>query len=264
MLRPLQKRNEGRLLTKAQRGLYALVSALALCVSAPQSAEAESVRFAVGIWPPYIESAQEGLAMELVEAVCAAAGIEPSFAVYPWRRAEQNAREGADDATFPYASTERKSADFYVSDILFTGKAVITCKDHTVMQTLKNAQRIYDLKKYAFGVIASSEALTDFLSKAGIRFEETESVEKSLDKLMLGRIDAVIDDESIIAYHLAAGGSKYRDLKLTGSALLPNREYRILVGRKVGSILLLERLNAGIARIRENGTLQRILDAAYR
>lgn len=188
------------------------------------------MRFAVGIWPPYID----------------------------------NAREGIDDATFPYANTDRKSADFYVSDILFTGKAVIACRNHEVMQSLKNARSIDEMKAYTFGVIASSEALTAFLSKAGIRFEETESVEKSLDKLMLGRIDAVIDDESIIAYHIAAGGNKYRDLKLTESALLPNREYRILATKSGGNTRLVERLNSGIARIRENGTLQRILDADTR
>lgn len=242
------------------------VLSLALALNlAPSPATCQELLFAVGEWAPFTSSSGGGLAVEIVEAACAAVGLKPSFAFTPWRRAEAMVRAGEAFGTFPYARTREREASFAFSEPFLSSPTVILFNADYRTFTAASFSGLDDLRPYRVGVVAGSALITDQLRAKGVHVEETETIEASLKKLLHGRIDMIIDDVHIVdAMRMASGAGNLVVLPLGDDFGFATRVYRVMISRRYpGYEALTRRIDEGIAIIRKNGTLDAIV-ARYR
>ena len=75
--------------------LFCVSVVFALAMLAPQARATEKIRFVTLEFAPFIYGEDEKVAgpgRDLIEAVCAAAKIECSYDIFPWRRAGWTAK----------------------------------------------------------------------------------------------------------------------------------------------------------------------------
>ncbi len=229
-----------------------------------EACHAEDVRvvFATGEWPPYAsESLPEyGAATALVSAICKAGGIEPVYRFYPWKRAELKVAQGNVFAAFPYAISKERKTSYDFSEVLFYGVNVfVYYQKKSKPDAPLTYQSLDDLHGYRVGCISGS-FLYSLLEKAGLNYEPTTTIDQSLQKLVAGRLDLIIDNQDVI-FH--AVQRLYPDemhhfktlpvpLEKTPTALLVSREYP-------GSKAILNKFNQGLSIIKKNGEYDRII-----
>jgi polar amino acid transport system substrate-binding protein len=226
---------------------------------------AEVVRFAIGEWAPYTGRGleQSGMAAEVVSAACKAAGLEAEFTFFPWKRAEANVETGAFFATFPYRETPDRALKFHYSETLYTSTNAILLHRGNPRTAHFKYSGAEDLKAFKVGTLAGSDAISNPLRKAGIQVEEVQNVQQNLQKLEGQRIDCVIDDKPVLfqAIRTHDPDPGRRNLFWFGEGGFgPATEYKLLVSRRFpGAQERLEKFNAGLRRIKQNGEFQRIL-----
>jgi len=235
---------------------------ISLEVKADQSSN-PNVIFAIGEWAPYTSQHLPGygVAAELVSAITAASNITPEYNFYPWIRAEVHVREGDAFATFPYVITDGRQRIYNISDVLFHGIHKFSYYVEAGDSPLTiDYEDIEDLREYRIGVMNGSY-FQEQLDKLAIPYETSTTVDQSVHKLKLGRIDFYLDSPAIIS---AAIKRMYPE-SISQFKFLPKpfddeQPYVLLVSRKYpDSESLLNRFNTGLRVIKENGTYDRIL-----
>lgn len=189
-------------LARIRRWVGTLVIVLLLVVT-PCGASAEQLKvvFATGEWPPYSSEhlPDYGFVTALVSAISRVADIEPVYRFYPWKRAELLVLRGEVFGAFPYAISNERKTDFDFSDVLFYGLNVLVYyRDNTRIANGFSYTEPADLRGYRIGGISGSFLRND-LEEAGVEYQETTSIDQSIQKLAAGRIDFVIDDKVVLA-----------------------------------------------------------------
>jgi polar amino acid transport system substrate-binding protein len=224
------------------------------------SVSAQTLRFALGEWPPYTGETLEGngLASQVVVAACRAAGLVPEFDWSPWRRNEALTADGEVFGTFPYSVFPGRQGRFLFSDPIFTSSFAVLVP---VGSPWGSATDPAGFRGAKVGVTAGTDGVMVPFTQAGSQVEETPTAVQSVRKLVQGRLDAVVDDRAVLVYALGTLNSAARSsLKLLDQSFGPPREYRVMVGPlHPGAAALLSRFNTGLARVRADGTWARIL-----
>lgn len=122
----------------------------------------------------------------------------------------------------------------------------------------KDYRSLNDLKDEVIGVQVGT-VYVDFLKKNG-GFKEIkiyDSLADILRDLSLGRIKAGVGDRPILAYQL----SQNKDFKVKlARNYQPGMAGSIGIGMRKGDKEMLDKINKGLAKIKADGTLDRILD----
>lgn len=227
---------------------------------------ADPVRFAIGEWAPYTSQGQafHGLAAEIVTAASQAAGLQPDYQFFPWKRAEARVLDGTFFATFPYQETPERAGAFLFSEVICrSSNALLLHRGNPRMDAFRYA-KAEDLSGVRVGTLAGSDAVSQPLQKAGALIEEVQAVEQNLRKLEVDRIDCIIDDRPVLYTALVAycGHDSQRldrfyfAERSFGSAT----DYRLMVSMRYPDARnLLARFNAGLRKIKTSGDYQKIL-----
>ena len=157
------------------------------------------IEFITGEWPPYTSESLPGYgpAAILVSAVCEKIGITPVFLFRPWKRAETELLNGKAFAAFPYAKTNQRKNKFLFSDILYSTTTVLMYHQNKIKPDLLNYKAVKDLRGYTIGGIRGG-FYESILKHKGINFEGTNSIEQSLNKLKIGRVDLCIGGKLVL------------------------------------------------------------------
>jgi polar amino acid transport system substrate-binding protein len=122
----------------------------------------------------------------------------------------------------------------------------------------KDYRSLADLKDEVIGVQVGT-VYVDFLKKAG-GFKEIkiyDSLADILRDLSLGRIRAGVGDRPILAYQL----SQNKDFKAKlAKNYVPGMAGSIGIGLRKGDAALLDKVNKGLAKIKADGSLEKILE----
>lgn len=227
-------------------------------------AKNDRVVFATGEWPPFTSKKlpHYGRATALVSAICKVAGIDPVYEFYPWKRAEALVLKGKAFAAFPYAVSADRQRIFNYSDVLFQGlNALVYHRSNPNIPKDFKYRSPADLAGYRIGGISGS-FLRSELDRAGIKYKATTSIDQSIQKLVVGRLDFCIDDRVVLtdAIHRLYPG-KMLDFKFVPQPFGEKRPTALLVSRDYPkSQELLKRFNKALAIMKENGEYQRILE----
>ncbi len=227
-------------------------------------AENDRVVFATGEWPPFTSEnlPHYGRATALVSAICEVAGIEPVYEFYPWKRAEAMILKGEAFAAFPYAVSTDRQRFFDYSDVLFHGLNVLVYhQDNPNIPKDFSYETPADLQGYRIGGISGSFLRSD-LDRKGITFKATTSIDQSIHKLVVGRLDFCIDDRVVLTdaiRRLYPGQTE--DFTFVDQPFGEKKPTALLVSRnypKSGE--LLKRFNEALAAMKENGEYNRIVE----
>ncbi len=218
-----------------------------------------------GDWPPYVfeQETNPGPMAEIVIAAFKEAGLTARIVFYPWKRAEDEVRQGKAFAAFPYATTEERKKEFNFSEPMYIvkGKFFYNKKFHPDGMPF---EKLEDLRSYKIGGLLGSWYEPSFKA-AGLQVEYVAAIEQNLEKLSLGRIDLTIEEENSVWYLIRKDYPEQVDqfAMLEKPVEQPGvvNDLSLMVSRGYPkSAELLEKFNAGLAAIRANGIYQQILE----
>lgn len=165
-------------------------------------AEARDLKVTTGVDnPPYTDEHQPdgGSATRLVKAALENLGYSVKLEWLPWRRGFELTKKGSFQATFPYLRTAAREADFYYSDAIYSDDSFLWSRreDHfTADQPQRLVGRTICVPQgYASPLV---DWLQDHDMLAKVTISHPDSVEKCVDMLAAGRVDALSGQEEEI------------------------------------------------------------------
>jgi polar amino acid transport system substrate-binding protein len=229
---------------------------------APASGE---VILTTGDWPPYVFETgnDKGPMVDIVVAAFKEAGITPKIVFYPWKRAEDEVRQGKAFAAFPYSVSDERKKEFDFSDPMYDVKAKFfyNKKYHSDGMPF---EKLEDLRNYKIGGLLGSW-YEPYFKNAGLQVEYVNATDQNVQKLALGRIDLTVEEENTTRLLIRKLFPNEADQFATLEKPLEQpgvvNELSLLVSRGYpNSAELLKQFNTGLAAIRANGTFKQILE----
>ena len=230
--------------TKARR-LSSLLCA-SLLWSASLTASAAPLQLLTESYPPYgyqEDGVLKGIAVDLVKAVMADAGIEYEMKIQPWARAYGLALSTAGHCVFSTVHTPERAGLFEWVEPLFTTELYLVRKAGSKV----NPANIDDAKRYLVGTQLGD--YTEALLKNGgfTRVDLTSEIDLSLKKLIAGRIDLMPMAASMIT-------SLQMQAVPVEPAILFTRSVDSLACNKNTSSETLQRMRASLKKLIDDGT----------
>lgn len=149
--------------------------------------------------PGAMESPTKGALIELaLHAFERMEGDTLEIEMLPARRANREFKNGnadlfiAGDATIDSPSPDEQSQTIKVHTGFTTGQMVLTRAGSPLLKTVS------DLKGKIVGILAGWEYPETFVNDESIIKEPTASLEQNIKKLLKGRVDALLDDTSLL------------------------------------------------------------------
>ncbi len=218
-----------------------------------------------GDWPPYVFETgnDKGPMADIVMAAFKEVGVTPKIVFYPWKRAEDEVRQGKAFAAFPYAITDERKKEFDFSDPMYVVKAKFFYNKKYHPDDI-SFEELEDLRDYKIGGMLGSW-YEPYFKEAGLQAEYVNGMDQNIQKLALGRIDLTVDEENTTWFLIRKLYPDEADQFATLEKPLEQpglvNELSLLVSRSYpNSAELLKQFNTGLAAIRANGTFKQILE----
>lgn len=193
-----------------------------------------------------------GFSVDLLTAVAAKGGFEVKFVNTPWEGIFNSLQQGDRDlliSSITITDERRQTMDF--SNPYFDAQQLIAVKADS------KVAKFDDLKKLKVGVqtgTTGDEVVTKLLGKTSTNVKRFESTPLALKELEAGGVDAVVADNGVVINYVANNpGGKFKTV--TDATFAPE-QYGIAV--KKGNAETLEKINAGLAAIKADGTYDQI------
>jgi polar amino acid transport system substrate-binding protein len=227
---------------------------------------AETVTIASGDWPPYCSEnwPDHGIANQIVTEAFARVGLAVDYGFFPWTRAMKLARDGKWDGTTIWFDTqERRQSFYYSAPIISATNAFFYLKGSSF-----GWLDFHDLAKFKVGgtMEYSYGRSFDQAEAAGVFETQRSRTDKAgLENLLKGRID-VFPGELMVTYE------EIRQHLTPEEAALITHDPRpisiaplhLLLSRNVdGNDALMERFDEGLAKLRESGRYNEIVENAF-
>lgn len=227
-----------------------------ICVSLLSHAMAEPVRIAHDQnFPPFSMSNDgnsEGLAVDILRAAAAPAGIDMIFVPVPFDQRQATLENGRAEAYFPLSITPERLQSFDFSEVLVvTGGSVFVRAPNVPPDAL-------DALAGKVVVTPQTGPIAAFVKRTAptVKLVVTVDYEDSLRRLVDGEADA-----AVLSYHV---GQRFVDRLYPGQiSRSPNMFLELPLAVAVAKGKngpLLTKLNEGIATIRADGTWKQIND----
>src|SRR3954462_10590935 len=229
-----------------------LLAALLCQAAAPAFAQTLRIAHAES-FPPYAEARDgqsTGMAVELLRAAAAKAGLQFTFVVVPSEELQSTVDDGRADAIFPTGITpeRRKTLDFSAPLLSTGGSLYVRAPD----------QAPDDLAALAGKTVVTPRTgpLAAYIEKSApqVKVLRSASYEESLAQLVEGKADAAALNSHV--------GGRIADKLYPGKVNVARRmflEVPLAVAVKKGThAALLEEINKGLAAIRADGTWESI------
>ncbi len=236
-----------------------------ILISLSGGVNSETFRISTGEFVPYCSSAafHKGFASHVVEEAFARQGHKVEFDFLPWKRAMLEAKLGRYDATSWWVHSDERDTDFFLSDEIL--ERTIAFLYHKYKNSEFDWKEMSDLSGMSIGVTRGyhyTDKLVAFRKTNKALFEEVNTDEQNIKRLLLGRIDifpmnTVTGMELLhtkFAPHVAHQLNFHpRALNTTsGLVMFPKVNKRSEQIRDI--------LNTGLKSIREDGTYEKLLD----
>ncbi len=193
-----------------------------------------------------------GFDIDVVKAAAQKAGIEVKFLNTPWEGIFNSVAQGDRDllvSAITITPERQQTLDF--SAPYFDAQQLIAVKSDSKIA------RFDDLKKLKVGVqngTTGDEVITKLQGKDSPNVKRFESTPLALKEMEGGGVDAVVADNGVVVHYVNNNpDSKFKTLADSSFA---SEQYGIAV--KKGNAELLEKINKGLAGIREDGTYNKI------
>ncbi len=193
-----------------------------------------------------------GFDVDIINAVAKAGGFKVDIQHTGWDPLFEGIDRGKIDAGISAITiTEDRKKKYDFSDPYFDAKQLI------LVPAGSPAKSLNDLKGKKIGVQSATTGETVVQKAFGKTYPHLKGYDDTpaaIEDLKLGRLDAVVADNGVVMeYAKKLGKGKF---KFVEDASFETEQYGIIV--KKGNKELLEKINAGLKKIREDGTYDKI------
>lgn len=217
------------------------------------SASAQTRTLVVGssaTYPPFAyENPQKqivGFDVDVINAVAAKAGLKVRVINTPWTGIFASLNNGDIDLIVSGVTiNEKRKQSYWFTPPYFEARQLMAVPAGSAVKTLK------DLNGKKVGVVigsAGDDIASAAFGKTSSNIRRFESTPVMIQELAGAGLDAAIGDNGVIAYRV----QEQPKLKTVDDPTFPKEYFGIVV--KQGNKALLDKLNAGLAGIRSDGT----------
>ncbi len=225
----------------------------------------ETVVFAIGDWEPYTSSRDENgkIAEKIVSEALKLENIDVEFEYFPWKRCGFYVRNGQYAGTFPWMRTETREEEYFFNTV-----PIITSK--TVLFHLKSFVFDWnvadDLKEFRIGGTIGY-ATTEFLEEEGFILNLSRSDDLNYKNILLG-INDLFPCSLYVGYYQINMLFETSEASLFTHHPRPVFEgepmYMLLKKNDPDSVVLAEKLDRGLVKLKESGRYDEILSELFK
>ncbi|MHA7878933.1 MAG: substrate-binding periplasmic protein [Saccharospirillum sp.] len=234
----------------------AVITVFLLAFSAPLIAK-ETVRIAIGEWPPYLSrySPHYGVAAHIVQEAFQASDMNVEFHFFPWARVLVYIENGEYDASILWVKTEERENSLIFSDIVLEGEAVFFYnKDNPLIW-----QNVEDLSNKRFGgLLSASYPWFDAARSQGVpmEMELVTTEQQNFSKLLTQRIDAYAMDRLVGMNILQQNFPDRKHLIAYDTTPIETWPYRLIFTKNAHGEALASAFNQGLDIIKQHERVQ--------
>lgn len=236
---------------------FIIVFSLLLPMS-PGFAAEKTVTLATLDWEPYIgrNLKNQGYVAEIVREAFKRSGYSVDLKFMPWARAVRMARIGRVDGYFPeYYSEDVKSHSIFSAPFKGGPMGFFARKGRNISYT-----KLQDLKPYSIGVVRGYVNTEAFDKATYLNRQEATDDITNLKKLLKGRIDLMVSDKFVGLYILEKNMPDEKDQVEFMEPPLENKDLFVCFPKNLpGSNKIMTDFNDGLIKIKDDGTLDRIM-----
>lgn len=221
-----------------------------------EKSHAKTFSLVTAVYPPYnyLDEGVKGLNIDIIKAAFSAVDYQVNVEFLPFGRALQYAKQGTVDGIALWYSEHRTqwlqfSEPFTNSELVFYKR-----------KSLKvNYRTLSDITPFIVGTVQKYAYPENFTNNSKIKKDQVLSDEKNIKKLILGRIDVALIDKRMAQYILRKNHPKQQHL-FDSAGTLKNKNYYLAISKNTGNYKKkLEAFNLGLAKIKDNGILAKII-----
>lgn len=237
------------------------IAFMILLLAIPAMAADKMLTAVTNAWEPYAgqDLKDLGFGTLIVSSAFKAAGYSVKPELILWDEAVAKTKAGKYDVLYLAYYNKSRTQDFFYSDF-FTESLVVFCKRKETPLKFKS---IKDLSPYTIGVVKGYTNTPEFDAAAYLKKVEAASDEENLRKLLKKEVDVIVIDKLVAQYLLK---TKFIEGKGTVDFLDPPLIIHPLfcLFPKVikESEQRVKDFNKGLALIKANGTLNKIIKSA--
>lgn len=241
---------------------------LALLSTLVQTTPAETLTLATGEWPPYTSTGLKhgGFATRIVREAFESEGLEVKVVYYPWARAIALAGQAGSgiDGVYPISRSSEREALFYFSQPVAAG----TNGFFHLRSRPFTWRTLADLGGVSIGAnvgYSYGDAFQAAERKKAIRVERVGDPATNFRKLLAGRLDLVLMNVDEGKYTLATQfpGDAWR-VDVHPRVVVAQDDFLAVGRHQPRARALIETFNRGLARLHEEGKLERYLAESRR
>lgn len=221
------------------------------------AAWAESVSLAAGEYAPFVSDklADGGVTAAIVTAAFKEQGVDATITYLPWKRGFVETGRGVHVGTFPYLRTPEREVDFLYS------KPIYADQFRLFVRRDADTEHNWSKKTVCIPLGYDTTQISAFTTAHGIFIEQPTEIASCFKMLISSRVDAVWVSELVGVATIESIWRKDANIRMLDLILVGAVDYFLIVSRQLPNApKWLERFDAGLKRIRDNGTFQRIVD----
>lgn len=213
-------------------------------------------------FPPYSwkqDGKVQGILIDIAdEAIQRQMGISVSHHIYPWKRAQNMVRQGGLDAHITNGFLREKWAEHSSEVVILLENSIYVKAGSPKLEHIKKMKSLEDLRPFRFiDHLGSGWAKANLVDKGFNVYlaNEQYTIYKMLAK---GRADININVSHVANYHIKNLGIQDQIVELP--AFTPGNPFHLVIGKKSPFTKILPEFDKVIRKMKEDGTLQAIID----
>lgn len=239
-----------------------LTTGLLFALVLSPAAMAQTVKIAVGEWPPYFSESAEGFGTyaQVVTRAFKLQGLQVEYGFFPWKRALLETQEGRWPVSAGWGRTADREPYFHFCDpVLIQREQFFYSTDRPI-----DADDWKDFEGLSLGVIegaALGDDLDRLVADGRVTIYLQSTLEDLIQMLAIGRVDLVMGNEDVARDAInAAVPAQDTGKFLALEAIAVEWDYRVIVSKmSEDGALLCERFNKGLKALQDSGEYDRLL-----
>lgn len=239
-----------------------LLLVLLIRITPATADEPKPLRIAIGDnYAPYATSKAPdgGTAVAVARAAFAAVGQPVTFVLLPWDIGYEETRTGIADATLPYVHSQEREQVFLYSDPLYQPQGRIVSSLRRPLDVVSvgglAGHRLCRPTGYA-----SPDSLTLLIDSGDVPVVSPETLTGCLVLIRSGRADFLVVDPQVLMAELDRAGLPRSLYHISRFAITRDPVGLIVARSHPHAAEIIARFNDGLARIRADGTYQRLMN----
>jgi polar amino acid transport system substrate-binding protein len=218
------------------------------------------LRLAANYWEPYTGESlvNKGIASEIVVTALNRAGVDVTIDIMPWKRVLATAYNGDVDGIVAIWSTRDRRDKLLLSNTYMSNELVFLYMSNVAQKPTSLA----DASGLTVGIGSGYDYSDEFLSHKNFKVESVPNVMQNLLKLTRGRVGVVLEDRLIAKYSIQKYSGQHPALgnvEFSPDPVLQIPLYFALNPKTPNAEAIIRRFNHEIMRMKQDGTLRRIL-----